>query len=497
MEEQEVKNKRIARNAIILYVRMIFLLLISFYTSRVTLDIFGVEDFGLYNLVGGIITITVFISSSMALSAERFLAYAIGKNDKNRLADIFSMLVTIHLIIAAIILVLGETIGLWFVNTQLVISTEKIMAANVIYQSSIFSFLLTIISTPYNSIIIAHEQMNYFSLVSILQGLLKLIIVLILPFVAFDQLITYTLLMTTPAVLYFIMNYLYARHQYDECLYHHSWSKHEFHEMVTFAGYSTFGNMATAVVSQGQSVLLNLFYGPALNAVRGLATQITFAINSFVNSTYTAVNPQIIKSYAQEDYDYFRQLIFNATKIGFTLLFMLSLPVFIETDFVLSIWLKEVPSYTAIFVRILLINALLYNFVVPSWMAIQATGNVIKIHLVTGCINLTNLLITYLLWKHTTTEPYIIYIINIGVSLCMQIATIIIQRQQLQIKIWDYLKTVVFPVLTASAISTVIPIYIYQNMQDGILRFMVVTLASIGSCLVSFYLFVPFQRPKS
>lgn len=189
--------------------------------------------------------------------------------------------------------------------------------------------------------------------------------------------------------------------------------------MASFAGYSTFGNMATAMVTQGQSILLNIFYGPALNAVRGLAMQVSVSINSFISGTYTAVNPQIIKSYAQKDYAYFHKLIFNATVLGYFMLFLITLPVFLENEFILNLWLKEVPEYTTIFVRLLLINTLIYNFVIPSWMAIQATGKVMSIHLTTGTINLMNLVITYLLWKIYHLEPYTIYIVNIeSVSAC-------------------------------------------------------------------------------
>lgn len=488
MENQSAVNKRIARNTLALYVRMFLLLLIGLYTSRATLAIFGVEDFGIYNLVGGIITMTVFLSSAMTLSVERFLAYAIGLNDKKHLMEVFSMSVNIHLIISILIIVFGETLGLWFINTQLVIPESKMAVANVIYQASIATFVFNIIATPYNSVVIAYERMDFFALVSVLQGLLKLGFVLVLPYMGENRLAIYAILMVTPSMLYFLMNYVFCRVHFAECQYQRIWSKKLFYEMGTFAGYSTFGNMATALVTQGQSVLLNIFYGTALNAVRGLSMQVAVSINSFISGTYTAVNPQIIKTYAQKDYTYFHKLVLNATLLGYFMLFLISLPVLLETEYILNFWLEEVPPYTVIFVRLLLINTLVYNFVIPSWMAIQATGKVMSIHLTTGSINLMNLVVTYLLWKCYQLEPYSIYIVNIVVSLCMQVATVIIQRHLLQIKIRQYLTLAVWPAISASVASVVLPLCVVTLMEDGFLRFIAVGVVSVVSCLASFYL---------
>lgn len=489
MENQSAVNKRIARNTLALYVRMLLLLLIGLYTSRATLAIFGVEDFGIYNLVGGIITMTVFISSAMTLSVERFLAYAIGMNDKRHLSEVFSMSVNIHVIISVLIIIIGETLGLWFINSQLVIPDDKIAVANIIFQASIVTFVFNILATPFNSVVIAYERMDFFSLVSVLQGMLKLLFVLTLPYMGDNRLGIYAVLMTTPSLMYFLMNYAFCHlHFRHECQYQRTWSKKLFCEMATFAGYSTFGNMATALVTQGQSVLLNIFYGTALNAVRGLSMQVSVSINSFVSGTYTAVNPQIIKSYAQKEYAYFHKLLLNATVLGYFMLFLISLPVLLETEFILAFWLKEVPEYTAIFVRLLLINTLVYNFVIPSWMAIQATGKVMSIHLTTGSINLMNLMVTYLLWKNYRLEPYSIYVVNIIISFCMQAATVIIQRNILKVTVHQYFTNAVWPTLASSAVSLLPPLCIVNLMDDSFVRFLLVGIVSVASCMVSFYL---------
>lgn len=487
IENSSTRTKRITKNSIALYIRLFILLLIGLYTSRVILDVLGVEDFGIYNLVGGIIFIANFISNALALSIDRFLAYNIGLNNLKRLKKVFSMAVNIHIIIAIIILVVGETLGLWFVCTQLNIPPNRLLAAHVIYQSSIISFILYIISTPYNSDVIAHEKMDFFAFVGVLQGVLKLFIAIAIPFISCDKLVVYALLMIIPSLLYFILNWLYCNKYFKESKYTLIWSKNLFWEMSRFAGFSTFGNMATAVVYQGQSILLNLFYGPALNAVRGLTIQISNAVNSFTNGIYTAVNPQIIKSYAQKDIEYFEKLIFNSTIVGYNMLFTISLPIFLEIDVILDFWLKYVPPYTSIFVRLILINTLIYNFVTPSWMAIQATGNVAKIHVTTGSINLMNLLITYILWKFIKLEPYSIVIVNIAISSIMQIATIIIQKKQLNINIKRYLSKVTLPAIYSSFIAIIIPFSIYYNMELSIFRFFAVVFTSIACSLLSFY----------
>ena len=489
METYVAKSKRITKNTIALYIRLFFLMLIGLYTSRVVLGVLGVEDFGIYNLVGGIIFIANFVSNALALSIDRYLAFNIGLHDIRKLKETFSMAVNIHVIIAVIILVFGETVGLWFVNTQLQIPESRMLAAQVIYHSSIFSFVLYILGAPFNSDIIAHEKMGIYALVGIIQGVAKLAVALTIPFVSCDKLVVYALLMTIPSILYFVFNVIYTRMQFVETRYSFIWSQSLFKEMSEFAGYSTFGNMATAVVNQGQSVLLNIFYGPTLNAVRGLSMQINNALTSFINGVYTAVNPQIIKSYAQHDSRYFQQLIFYSTISAYYVLFLLVFPLFLEADFVLNIWLEEIPEYTLDFVRLILVNSLIYNFVTPSWMAIQATGHVAKIQLVTGCINLSNILITYVLWKCTETAPHMILVINILVSTFMQIATIAIQRRQLGLGFRLYFTRVIFPVISSSAIAVILPLFVYSQMEESLARFMVIVITSLVCSIVSFYWF--------
>ena len=487
MSNNYSRSKTITKNSIALYVRLFALMLIGFYTARITLEVLGVEDFGIYNLVCGIILMANFISNSLALSTDRYLAYNIGIGDTTRLRQTFSMSINIHLIIVFIIVLIGETFGLWFINTQLEIPENRMNAVNIIYQASIFSFIFQILGAPYNSDIIAHEKMEVFAYISILYGITKLIIALTLPFFPYDKLVIYALLMSIPSILFFFSSFIYTYKYYKETHYTFYWSKLLFIEMSKFAGFSTFGNMATAIVSQGQNILLNIFFGPIMNAARGLSVQVNNTLSSFINGVYTAVNPQIVKSYAQNDTSYFENLIYYSTLAGYYMLFVISLPLLLEMDFLLGIWLKEVPPYTSIFIQLLIINSLIYNFVTPSWMALQATGKVARIHLVTGSINLLNLLITYLLWKGCDLPPYSIFIINIIISLFMQIATVIIQKQQLSIKISTYILKVVRPALVASSLSIILPLYLASLLSDGAIRFFIILPTSIINSMICIY----------
>lgn len=493
MEDHKTKAKRAAKNTAFLYVRLFILMLIGLYTSRVTLDVLGVNDFGIYNLVGGIITATSFINGAMALAVNRYLAYAMGKNDLAEMKRVFSMSVNLHLIIAGVVLILGETIGLWFINTQLIIPDDRIMAANWIYQASILSFIASILITPYSADVIAHEKMNFYAFTGILNGILKLIVVLILPFVLFDKLIIYAVLLSIVAAICALVTFTFVRVNFVESKYHLTWNKPLFKDMAKYAGFSTFGNMATAVVNQGQSVLLNVFYGPALNAVRGIALQVNGVVSQFVQGIYTAVTPQITKSYAENDRPYMIKMIYYSTLLTFALIFTIVLPLSLEIDFVLSVWLKKVPEYTDIFVRLVLINSIVYYFATPSVIGIQSSGNVAKIHLYTGSFNLMNLVVVYAMWKNFRMFPYTIFIVQILISFSMLGAIWYLQRSQLNISMRDYGKKVFIPAIVPAFFAAILPMLLHMSLEKGFARFLIVCVVSVLSSICCFY-FIGLDR---
>lgn len=310
-------NKRIAKNTLMLYFRMILTMLVSLYTSRVVLNTLGVEDFGIYNVVAGFVTMFGFLNSAMASATQRFLAFEIGKGDHDQLRNVFSMSVNIHFLIAFIIFILAETIGLWFVNTQLTIPAGRMGAAQCVYQFSILAMMVTMVSVPYNAMIIAHERMNVFAWVSIIEVSLKLFIVFMLQWFGFDKLKFYAVLTFCVSLIIRFIYGFYCSRQFKESRFRYFWDRPLFKTLASYAGWNLWGNIAAVLQGEGVNVLLNIFFGPVINAARGIAFQVKGAVNQFVANFQMAMNPQIIKSYAVNDLKYMHQLIFRGAKYSF------------------------------------------------------------------------------------------------------------------------------------------------------------------------------------
>lgn len=483
----EKANKRILKNTIMLYIRMGVLILVQLYVSRVILKTLGVEDFGIYNLVGSVVILMQFLNSSLTLSVNRFIAYSLSLDNKEKTRKVFSMSLNIHMLLALVILVLAETIGLWFVNTQLVIPETRMFAANVVYQFSVLSFLGMIIRVPYNAVVIAHEDMNVYAYLSIFEGIGKLGAALLLPYFFYDDLIVYSILLFIVSIFTFLGYFLYARWHYKVAKYQQFWSKEIFTEIAKFAGFSTFGNLATSFVNQGQDFILNIFFGTVLNAAKALSVQVNVAVCSFITSIYTASSPQITMSYARKEKDKLRSLVFNVTKLTNYILLLLVLPLALEMNYVLKIWLTEIPDYTAIFCQLILINSIVFNFATPSIIGIQATGRVKGIHLWTGSINLSNLLFVYVAFKYFNMAPYGIYIIQMFISGLMLVATLAIQKKELEISFKEYFMEVAFPVLRVMFLAPILPLLLHMHMQESFIRLLSVTGLSCCSIFLAAY----------
>ena len=486
-------TKRLIKNTGFLYIRMVIMMLISLYTSRVVLKILGVEDFGIYNVVGGVVTMFSFINGAMALATQRFLSFELGKGSFVQLKRVFSMSVTIHILIAIIIMLLAETIGLWLFNTQLKLTIERREAAFWVYQFSVLACVITVLQVPYNASLISHEKMNIYAYISLVEASLRLILVFILIYFVFDKLILYSILMFLVSTLIAFFYFIYTRWKYEECHIYFFWDKNLFKILISYASLSLFGNMATVFVNQGQNILLNIFFGPVVNAARGIAFSVNAAISAFVNNFLTAVNPQIIKSYASNNIEYMNKLIFQSSKFSFFLLYLISLPVLIETKFVLTTWLNIVPDNTVIFCRLVLINALLGCIITPLVIAIQATGKIKALHLITGSINLFNLPISYFLLK-MSQSPEIVFYIQIIITIILNLSVLLIQKKQLNFSIWLFCKKVIFPAFFIAFLASLIPIYMQLHMQYGYIRFITVSgLSGLLMCLLVYSLGIDSQ----
>lgn len=453
---------------------------ISLFTSRVILNTLGVEDYGIYNVVGGVVAMFGFINGSMSSATQRYITFALGKDDKNRLQKVFSTTLQIHTLIAGIIVLLGETIGLWFLYNIIQIPADRMDAAFWILQCSIMSTVIMIISVPYNADIIAHEKISAFAYISILEVILKLAIVYMLVVFPFDKLILFAFFMLAVQLLICFCYSIYCNRHFEETKYKHVCDKDLFKEMIEFAGWSMFGNLSAILYGQGLNILLNVFFGPVVNAARAVALQVQNAIQGFVGNFQMAINPQITKTYARGDMSDMHKLMFRSARFSFFLLFFLSLPVLFETNFILTIWLKTVPENTVTFLRIIICTSLIYSLANPLIIANQATGKVKKYQAVCGTILLLILPISYVCLL-LGCPAYTVFIVHFIIESVTQVARMIMLRPLIGIRLRDYFQHIYAKVLLVVAVSVFLPSLAYFNMEDNILRFL-----SVGTlCVIS------------
>ena len=469
-----------------LYIRMFVIIIITLYSARIILKTLGIEDFGLYNIVGGIVLMLSFLNSSMSLSVNRFLAFELGSKNYVKLKAVVSTSVNVHILLAVFVIIIGESVGLWFVNCKLNIPIDRMDAANWVYQFSILAFVISIIRVPYNACIIAHEDMSAFAYISIIEAVLKLVVVYLLVVIQFDKLKIYAVLIFLVSLIISIIYYIFSKKKYEECTYHFIRDAALFKSIINYAGLSTFGNMATVFVSQGQNILLNIFFGPITNAATGISLQVNNAVSSFITNIYTAINPQIVKSYANNDREYMLKIVYNSTKLTFFLLFMISLPLILETKTVLNLWLYKAPLDSVLFCKLILINSLVFYLCTPSIIALQATGKIAAVHLITGSINLLNLLFSYIC-LNTGCFSYVVFSIQIFVSAMMSTSVLFIQKKQLNIGLIEYSNKILIPIVKVVVVSSIIPIYFCFSYESGIMRLFFTVIISIISISTSVY----------
>ena len=481
-------NKRIAKNTGMLYIRMLLTMAVTLYTSRIVLKTLGIEDYGIYSVVAGFVLMLGFLNNSMAAATQRFLSFEIGRKDHIQLSRVFSMSVNIHFIIATVILILAETVGLWVVNTQLIIPTERMVAANWVYQFSILAFLVNVISVPYNATIIANERMSAFAWISIIEVSLKLLIVFLLIWFGFDKLKLYGVLVFSVALIIGIIYASYCRYNFAESKFNFFWDRPLFKEIMSFVSWSLIGSANSVMSNQGVNILLNLFFGPAINAARGIAIQVQAAVSSFVYNFQIAMNPQIFKSYASGDLKYMHQLIFLSAKYSFFLLFTLSLPILLETEIILKLWLNLVPEYTLIFTKLVIINVLIDCISGPLMIGAQASGKIKLYHMVVGGLLLLILPITYL-FLNLGFLPQITLYISISFSIIALFARLIILQNIIQINIKNFFIKVVFKVVLVGFVAIIAPLMIHlMIIEQSLLRFIIVVFIAVVSSLGSIYL---------
>lgn len=488
MAEAISNNKRIAKNTLFMYFRMFFTMCVSLYTSRVVLATLGFTDYGLNNVIGGIIAMFAFINGAMSNTTSRFITFALGNGDKQRLKTVFSMAFYIHCLLAVVIVILGETVGLWFLYNKMVIPEDRMFAAQWLYQLSIASTVMSIIAVPFSSSIIAHEKMDIYAYISIFDSVMKLLIVFMLAIAPFDKLIFYATLLFCVQVLDFLFNQIYCHIKFPESHLIKIWDKDLFKNMGGFASWSLVGNFSYVFYSQGINLLINMFCGAAVNAARGIAEQVENAINQFTTNIQTAINPQIIKSYSQNNLHRMFTLIFASSKVCFYLMYLLTLPVMLEATFILGIWLGKYPDHTVNFLRITLVNAILNTLINPMFTANLATGKVKIYHSILGTLSLSFIPITYIVIR-LTRIPETLFLLTVLMNVVGIILRLFIIRKQVGMPIRLWLRKVLIHVTLVVCIGAVIPVLIYSTMDDTVSRFFAVCIAcAICIPLASYYL---------
>lgn len=488
MTESSVNNKRIAKNTILLYIRTILIMLITLYTSRVILNALGVVDYGIYNVVGGVVAMFSLLSGSIANAISRFITFELGKGDLSKLNVIFCTSVNIQIGMSVCVFILGSVIGGWFLNTHMNIPPNRLIAANWVLFSSLFMFCINLISIPYNACIIAHEHMNAFAYVSILEASLKLLVCYFILVSPYDKLITYVILLVIVSILIRYIYGLYCSKHFQECNYRFVYDSSLLKKMGSFAGWQFLPNGCWLFNTQGVNILINIFFGVTFNAARGIATQVDGAIQQFVNNFLTAINPQITKTYAAGNLDEMFKLVCRGAKFSYFLLMIIAIPIMIETEYILKIWLVNVPDYTVLFFRLSIIGSMLNMLGGTTLTACFATGN-IKQYCI--WITLTGFLVFPLTWVAfkcglPVESTYIIFIIIYAICIYVRL---ILLKNLLPFSPSAFIKEVIGRLLIVTPLAILFPLFINHFQPVSFLRLVLVTIVSIiSSCLFIYIL---------
>ena len=486
MQNISANNKRIAKNTLLLYFRMLFLMAVSLYTSRVVLNALGVEDFGIYNVVGGVVAMFSMLSGSLSAAITRFITYELGTGNQENLKRIFSSAVTIQIGLAILIILLAEAIGVWFLNVKMNIPDARIMAANWVFQFSILTFAINLISVPYNASIIAHERMSAFAYISILEALGKLAIAFLIVVSPMDKLIFYAILMCAVALIVRFAYGIYCKRHFEECTYHFIFDKDLLKRMFGFAGWNFIGATSAVLRDQGGNVVINLFCGPAVNAARVIAFQVNNAVSGFVTNFMTALNPQITKSYAAGDRDYMMTLIYQGARLSFYMLLLLSLPVFINTHYILGLWLKIVPEHAVFFVQLVLLFAMSESISNPLITAMLATGKIRNYQLIVGGLQMMNLPVSYILLR-MGMFPEVVIVVAIVISQSCLAARLLMLRGMIRLSVRKYLKKVYINVFVVTVLASVLPFLISRSLEESFMNFVLLSLVAVICTAVTIY----------
>lgn len=453
-------SRRIAKNTVMLYVRMLLMMAVTLYTSRVILDVLGVDDYGIYSLVAGFVTLFAFVSQALNNAIQRYLNIALGKGNKQYFQSIFSTSINIFLLLSLIVLMVGETFGIWFVNTQLNVAVERMSATRWVFHFSILVFIFSMIRVPYNAAIIAHEEMGFYAFISIIEVLLRLGVVFLLQFFDYDKLILYAVLYFVTILIVNAIYHLYCLRMFKECKYVFIWDKRLFKELLSFSGWSLIGQVAVIGRSQGENFLINHYHSVAVNAAQGVSNQVTGAVNQFVSNFQTAFNPQLIQTYAAGEMKEHVLLLYRACKFSYLLLFILVIPVASNIDIILSTWLTVVPQYSREFCIVGLGAFLLLALSSPLTTTVYAHGDIKKYNISIALTHTVGLIMSFVVLK-IGLAPYSIAVVSVFVQIFILIIRLYYSSRICPIGLIHFFKDVIVPIAVVSLLSLILPIVIY------------------------------------
>ena len=479
-------NKRIAKNTLFLYLRMFVMMLTALFTSRIVLDVLGAADYGLNNIIGGVVVLFSFLNSALLSATQRFLNFHLGRQDYKQTNVVFCMSMNTYLLLSIVVVVLGETIGLWFVNTHLNIPSERMYAAQWVYQFTLIQFVINLLRVPYNASIIAYEKMNLYAYVSLVEVIAKLLVVYLLYITTFDKLIFYSFLYTiVPLIVAFIYK-IYCNRNFDTTKYKRIWDRIAFKEMFSFSGWSLFGSLANLAAQQGLNILINIFYGVTVNAAAGIANQVSTNVYGFISNFQTAFQPQIVKTYAAKEVERFHKLIFKTSKFSYFMVLVLVLPILFTIDGILDIWLKEVPRYTAIFCRLILVFLSIEAITAPLWMSVQATGKIRNYQILVASLIFLNFPLAYIVLK-LGMPVYSVWVIRIIVNIVVMIARCIYMKKNLNFPLLSYLKAVIAPILSVTFVAIPIPLILNYMIHGFWQNMIIVGIATFALTILDVY----------
>lgn len=487
MPDNSANNKRVAKNTLFLYLRMIIVMVITLYTTRALLTALGVEDYGVYNVVCGFVSMFSFLNTSMANGTQRFYNYEIGKNGESGVSKIFSHAVVIQIVMALVILIVVETFGLWYLYNKMVIPDSRFGAAMWIFQFSMIQLFLVMITVPYSAAVMAYEKMDFYALVSIIDAVLKLVIVQLLPFAPFDTLVYYGALMTMISVLNYVLNWGYSKRKFKNIVFCVKWDRSLFSSILSFSGWNIFGSVSHMMQSQGVNLILNAFWGTIVNAANGVATQVNSAVNSLTAGFVTAVRPQMIKSYASGDIEYLKKMYYSVSKLTFFLVMILAIPLIGEIDIILDVWLGrgKYPEMTALFCQLTIFMTLCNSYATPTSIIIHATGKMKKFQIVVSTVTLIIVPIAYFAAKVGCDASFIIFLSAL-VTIAAQITRLFIIKEQVDFPVIDYCMNVFLPTWSVLAVSMIVTFVLHattpQHLVWSVVRMCISVLFS-GVCI--------------